>query len=402
MTMECGPSINAKNQLLVDVSVISKVDAETGIQRVVRNLYNELAAVPPVGYIVCPVAATRQQGYCYLPTNFLLQPKTQPDLARAGSVEVRAGDLFLALDLAAHVIPHRMVDLMRWKQQGVRICFFIYDLLPVIEPAWFNPKTTRNFRRWLRAVALLADDAVAISRTVQSDFAAWMQKAYHLDKSTLPCAAIRLGAELNVASSRRSTTAQAACLPCQLAQRQFYLMVGTIEPRKGHADVLDACEQVWATGCRTMLVIAGKQGWKVDRFMHRLKTHPEAGKRLHWLDGPSDEVLLALYEHCGGLIMASKGEGFGLPIVEAAHFNKPILARDIAVFREIAGKDVTFFPDKCPSKLLGVLTGWTETLASVGGSTSNVNCITWRESCRQLARILSRTSHSDRIGSDGA
>ncbi|GEP30092.1 hypothetical protein TPL01_12300 [Sulfuriferula plumbiphila] len=131
---------NTDRQLLIDVSAIAQADAGTGIQRVVRNLYQALLAAPPEGYRICPVAATRKQFYAYLPTGFLQQP------ARSASapIQVCAGDIFLGLDLSAHIVPHHMPALFRWKQQGVRMSFVIYDLLPVLEPAWFNPKATRQ------------------------------------------------------------------------------------------------------------------------------------------------------------------------------------------------------------------------------------------------------------------
>src|SRR6185295_5096695 len=52
-------------QLLADVSVISKSDAGTGIQRVVRELLRQLITYPPRGYIVRPVYATQWRGFRY-------------------------------------------------------------------------------------------------------------------------------------------------------------------------------------------------------------------------------------------------------------------------------------------------------------------------------------------------
>lgn len=396
-TTKTSLSINTDKQLLIDVSVISKADAGTGIQRVVRNLYQELLATPPAGYLVCPVAATRKQGYYYLPTDFLQQPSS----ISGKPVQVHTGDLFLGLDLAAHIISYRMAELLRWKQQGVRISFLVYDLLPVLDPTWFNPKTTQNFKRWLRAIAILADDVIAISRTVQTDFSTWMQRTYDLDKCDLSSTTIQLGAELNTTINSQLTSERLVHLPAQLAPHKFILIVGTIEPRKGHADVLDAFEQLWAMDDKTNLVIAGKQGWKVEHLIQRLQNHPEAGKRLHWLNSPSDEVLLALYQNCSGLIMASKGEGFGLPLIEASYFNKPVLVRDIPIFREIAGDNVTFFPNESPSELLKGLTNWIAALMPEKSVLSpSVNCITWQESCLQLDRILSSTPRRDKLCKD--
>ncbi len=379
---------NSERQLLIDLSVITERDAGTGIQRVVRNLYHELLLAPPVGYRVCPVAATRKHTYCYLPIDCLQQPVMQRTITTPVPVEIHAGDVFLGLDLAAQIIPHRLGDLMRWKRRGVRMHFFVYDLLPVREPAWFNPGATRNFKRWLRAIALLGDGVITISRVVEADFLSWMKKLYGLDGRNLPCTTIQPGAELNTDDGKLPmTTVQLAQL--HWVKCGFVLMVGTIEPRKGHADVLDAFDRLWAEGDRTMLVIAGRQGWKVETFVKRLQNHSEAGKLLHWLESPDDDTLLRLYRASSGVIMASRGEGFGLPIIEAAYFNKPVLVRDIPVFREIAGNSASYFSNTGPDNLIQALPLWLNQLGKTAHAPlMPASWITWQESCRQLVQGL--------------
>jgi glycosyltransferase involved in cell wall biosynthesis len=355
----------------------------------VRNLYKELLVVPPEGYRVRPIAATRTRAYYYLREDFLQQSTKNPDELSTGLVHAQNGDLFLGLDLAAHIIPHRIGELLRWKHKGTRLLFVVYDLLPVLEPAWFNKKTARNFRRWLRAVVVLADETVAISHTVRNDFDAWTQRHYGISGCHLPCAVIQLGGELNAAERERSAAASQGRLPSRLIGQKFILMVGTIEPRKAHGDVLDAYEQLWAAGEQSALVVAGNEGWKVDALIQRIENHPETGNRFYWLNGPSDDVLLALYQQCAGVIMASRGEGFGLPMVEAACFSKPVLARDLPIFREISGDKVTFFPDGFASDLLPVLRGWIKGLESKEKTPSaSVNFVTWKESCRQLTKVI--------------
>ena len=81
----------------------------------------------------------------------------------------------------------------------------------------------------------------------------------------------------------------------ELASRPTFLTVGTIEPRKGHAQVLDAFELLWKEGVDANLVIVGKQGWMVEALAKRLRSHPERNKCLFWLEGISDEYLENLY-----------------------------------------------------------------------------------------------------------
>src|SRR5690606_5090572 len=122
-----------------------------------------------------------------------------------------------------------------------------------------------------------------------------------------------------------------------------FLMVGTIESRKGYDQVLDAFDQLWGEGSVERLVIVGRQGWLVDDLVQRILQHPENGHRLFWLSDVSDEALVKLYERTDALIMASEAEGFGLPLIEAAKHGIPLIARDLPVFREVAGEGALYF-----------------------------------------------------------
>jgi glycosyltransferase involved in cell wall biosynthesis len=369
-------------QLLIDVSEIAKSDAKTGIQRVVRNLYQQLLLAPPVGYQVCPIMATRKEFYRHVHMDFLQQPR--PITANTEPIQIRPGDIFLGLDLSAHLISHHLPELWAWKKQGLRMTFMIYDLLPVLHPEWFNPQATKNFHRWLRAIALYADSTIAISKTVQTDFYEWMQQHYQLSNNDIPCATISLGAELD----NHEATHPAVQLPEQLAQRDFVLMVGTIEPRKGYDEALTAFEALWATGNTIRLVIVGKQGWKVEPFMQRLQTHTELDKRLIWLNQVDDKLLCSLYQQCQGVLMASKGEGYGLPLIEAMRFNKPILARDIAVFRDIAQDHISYFNEQTQTCLNKRLPLWLSKIIC-SETIEYPTPSTWQQACTALSHALS-------------
>jgi glycosyltransferase involved in cell wall biosynthesis len=135
------------------------------------------------------------------------------------------------------------------------------------------------------------------------------------------------------------------------------------------------------TGDQTNLVIAGKQGWKAEPFVHRLQTHSEMRKRLHWLNSPNDELLSALYSSCSALIMASTGEGFGLPLIEATYFSKPMLVRDIPVCREIVGDAASYLSGTGRDSLTQVLPEWLKKVAANDhGPVTHPICVRWQES----------------------
>jgi hypothetical protein len=83
--------------------------------------------------------------------------------------------------------------------------------------------------------------------------------------------------------------------------------------------------------------------------------HPQRGRRLHWVDDVDDGRLAQLYATSGLLVMASHGEGYGLPIGEAASAGCRLLLRDLPVFREVAGARARYFDT--PEALLLALRG---------------------------------------------
>lgn len=332
-----------RRQLLVDVSMIMQSDAGTGIQRVVRAILSELALQLPRHYELRPVFATKRHAYHYAPAN-LTGADSSLSTTPGALVKAQAGDIFFGLDLCAHILPRRCAQLERWKQAGVSVHMMVYDLLPLQSPEWFYKRTTANFQRWLRTIAVFADSLICISNTVRRDLEQVLSSQFNLTGADAPALhVLRLGADLEATVPSRGISAAHQHILQQLRQHQTVLIVGTLEPRKGHKDLLRAFERLWQQGQSINLVICGKPGWKTELLQQRILQHPELGQHLFWLHDASDETLAALYKQCDGVVVASFGEGFGLPLFEALRFNKPVLARDIPVFREIGGDQVHFF-----------------------------------------------------------
>lgn len=86
------------------------------------------------------------------------------------------------------------------------------------------------------------------------------------------------------------------------------------------------------------------------------------------------------------MLAASEDEGFGLPLIEAAQHGLPILARDIPVFREVAGEHARFFQAAEPQELADALQGWIE--AGFTPASRQMPWLTWQQSAANLERIL--------------
>ncbi len=166
-------------------------------------------------------------------------------------------------------------------------------------------------------------------------------------------------------------------------------MVGTVEPRKGHALALKAFEQLWEDDVDIGLTIVGRTGWLMEPLADTLHTHPQAGTRLNWIERGSDALVARLYRSAGALLMASEGEGFGLPIVEAAQAGLAVIARDLPVFREVAGEHALYFPSGQADGLTETLRRWLA-LRRAGSvpDASQIGVLSWQQSAAQLAEVV--------------
>lgn len=346
------PAATKTRQFLIDVSELVQRDAGTGIQRVTKNIAIKLLEKPPAGFRVEPVYddGTGVFRYARALTAKLIGysgPAFQDDL-----IDTRPGDVLLGLDLVAHQIEGRREVNRRLRNRGVRVFYVVYDLLPVLRPEWFPPFPL--FRTWLQAIASEADGLICISRSVAQQFLSYVRQLEVSRFTPLRVGHFHLGGDIDTGAGEASDEVKALL---KRPTRKF-LVVGTVEPRKGHAQCLAAFEELWAAGKDIDLVLVGKQGWMVDELAERMRNHAEAGKRLHWLGKASDADLNALYENCTALLAMSQDEGFGLPLIEAAKHGLPILARDILVFREIAGEHAAYFSGSGGSDFASALSAW--------------------------------------------
>jgi len=374
-------------QLLVDISELVRHDSRTGIQRVTRAILNQWLREPLAGWRIEPVwAQPDRPGYRYArlyTANFLGLPR---DWASDEPVQAWAGDVFLGLDLQPTVVHSQQNTLRQWQGQGVRVQFVAYDLLPVTHPEFFVPGAAQGFTQWLTTIAL-ADVVISISRSTRDALRTWLQ--HHKPECHPALEWFHLGADVEQSVPTRGFPDHAENILPGIKARKSFLMVGTLEPRKAHAQVLDAFDELWRQGHPLNLVLVGKQGWLTESLVERLNQHPENGKRLLWLQGVSDDMLAWLYQHSTALIAASYAEGYGLPLIEAARHGCPVLARDIPVFREVAYTHAHYFAAESAADLSSAILGW---LAlhhqNKHPVSSGMHALSWKKSAQNLLALV--------------
>ncbi|KAF1086052.1 Mannosylfructose-phosphate synthase [Sporotomaculum syntrophicum] len=386
-----------QRQLLVDVSILVTHDAKSGVQRVVRSILTELLEHPPDGFRVEPVYATTEVPYHYA-RRFTLKFLACPDdMLFDEPVELYPGDIFLGLDLTSGIIPQHTDFLDKVRSLSGYVFFIVYDLLPVFYPYHFPALVSDLHVKWLNTIAQ-GDGALCISRAVADELNSWLDSSQLQRHRPFKIGWFHLGADIEASLPTTGLPEGFKAHLALLQNQPSVLMVGTVEPRKGHSQALAAFELLWAQGVEANLVIVGKQGWKVEGLVERLQSHPESGKRLFWHPGISDEGLLKLYEKATGVLIASEGEGFGLPLIEAARHCRPILARDIPVFREVAGDYASYFFGTTPEALAEALKEWLAALqAGTAPASEGMHWQTWAESTQQIVELLTDSNHPNWI-----
>lgn len=375
-------------QLLVDISELVQKDVKTGIQRVVRSILSTMLHDEQIDYRVEPVYFDgHNYRYAREFTTALLAVDSKQFIDDI--VDVVPEDIFLGLDLSLESTSQRHEKLSLFSRRGVKIHFVVYDILLLQHPEWWPQGAQKLLKDWIELVTSVADSLVCISKSVADSVEDWISENLPKRCTHLTITHFHLGADIDSSLPSKGMPQNALETLRSIRDSLSFLMVGTVEPRKGYGQTLKAFERLWSKDIDVKLIIVGKPGWMVEDLSEALKNHPQDGKCLLWLENISDEYLESLYEASKALLFASEGEGFGLPLIEAAQHQIPIIARDLPVFREVAGDYAFYFQGTQPEQLADAIEMWIN-LYNEGDvpSSTEMPWLTWAESTEQLLSAI--------------
>lgn len=312
--------------LLLDLSHTSHTRARTGIQRVARGL---LAAL---GDGALPITHD-PHAKAWRP----LEPWERANLAAPGGAGKRGarwplrarlrGRLQRALGgkrgaWPAHaglVVPEvfspgvaAALPALLAGARGPRVALF-HDAIALKFPELSPAGTVGRFPAYL--VELLAFDGIAAvsedSRASLTDYWAWLGVALPPPVRAIP---LGIAPQVSPAGGEKSPAAAGPVV----------LSVGSIEGRKNHLALLEACEARWAAGDVFSLHLVGlAQPQTAGAALGRIRELQAAGRPVRY-DGPVDDAAVArAYAACTFTVYPSLVEGFGLPVIESVAQGKP-------------------------------------------------------------------------------
>lgn len=219
------------------------------------------------------------------------------------------------------------IEILKEKERReFPVVSLLFDVLPLTHPQLFPTKQSNMaFQVNLQKQLAVSDVIVCISETT---------------KRGLLSLGFKIKGEILV--SHLGAPPVQAMVP-KLHFQHTLICVGTIEPRKGHKDLIDAFDILRVSIPDLVLIIAGRLGWDSELMSRRIMSHPEYKKRLKWFESPSEKELEVLYSLSKLAIAPTVAEGYGLNIDEALSRSVKVLARDLQVFRERESKNVYYF-----------------------------------------------------------
>jgi glycosyltransferase involved in cell wall biosynthesis len=211
------------------------------------------------------------------------------------------------------------------ERRGLRPLFFLHDLIPISHPEYCRPGEADKHHRRLDTMLSVGRGLIVNSAETRDELYAY---AAARAVPVPPCVVAPLApSRLPPSDSVRPIGAP------------YFVALGTIEPRKNHLLLL----HLWRELAKALgesaprLVVVGQRGWECEQVVDLLE-------RCECLKGVvverprcDDGELATWLYHSRALLFPSFIEGFGIPLVEALTLGVPVIATDLAVFREIAG-----------------------------------------------------------------
>ena len=249
-----------------------------------------------------------------------------------GKAEIAGNDVIFYPDS----FWYRSTHLTFARYHALKI-LLLHDIIPLVAPADCDPLYSFSFRRNLAGIVRELDGIVTISQSELIQIERYLNKMdcrspllmYNYWGANFLCE----GTEQVVREEFRHAFSAVS----------VFVMVGSIEPRKNHKMVLEAFDEFWRQGGEASLCVIGKATAHCRDIKQRIDRHEFFGSKLFRFESVTDAELAYGYQNCAALVFASRAEGFGLPLVEAMWYGRPVIASDIPVFREIGGDYPRYF-----------------------------------------------------------
>lgn len=379
---------NYKNKLLIDVTAITEHDAKTGIQRVTREVSRELIKQGAI-------LVRDWEGKLITNRKFYADLMGKQFDGIEHVIELDNNNLFL-LDASWNRAKDFSNIISSINKHNGKAYSFVHDIIPILYPELItSDEMKREFYAWHEMLIKKCNGIICNSHATAKGVK-WLRDKFNItNRKDLHIYGTFLGSDFGSENNDRKLVIR------DMLERfanddntaTIFLMVGTVEPRKGYLVALSAIENMLRAGENVKLLIIGHNGWKNDDFINKLHANSLYGERILWIDDGTDQELKWCYQNTSALIAASKDEGYGLPLVEAGHYGLPIICSDIPIFREVAGENAAYFKEGDAADLNKILVEWGKT--SEHPDSKKIKTYTWNQLGIEIVNIINNKNQAD-------
>ncbi len=207
----------------------------------------------------------------------------------------------------------------------------IHDVIPITHPQYCVDTVVAAHVGYLRVTSMF-DRVVPVSHSTGESYSEFARPTYGMDQRVEPMLLPNFLGELPPRKLAEGKLPRICCF-------------STMEPRKGHWRVVEACERLWDEGAEFELVLIGGSGWKSEELVERIEYLRRKGRPIlrnrRFLD---DHEVGMLMRTCLCSVFCSEVEGFGLPVVESLALGVPVICSNLSSMAEIIEKTEGCFP----------------------------------------------------------
>ena len=306
--------------------------------------------------------------------------RAESDLRRSAIARARRGRLpqMLADHFAAGVdyynVGHsNLTDrMLRGVKKVGSLHVLIHDVIPLEYPQYQRPGTVEPFRKKVQLAGQYADRIIYNSADTRTRTEAILQGWGHVPEAIVA----HLGTMPPVPDASQ--------LPEGLPPKgPYFVTVGTIEPRKNHAFLLDIWDALGADA--PPLLICGNRGWNNDAVFARLDKLP-ANSPIQEVSGLNDAALAALVQGATGSLFPSFAEGFGLPPAEALMLETRVLCNDLRVLHEFLGEKPVYADVNDRYQWITTIKSWVQN-PQIAQASLKFSAPTWDDHFKTVLRL---------------